>query len=211
MGYSKKLIIFGPSTLIKGEMGGFKDILISLGKKKEVQKIDREYQKRKFKGPWGLEKLTRLYRGFSQEKLKQISLDYCRENLIKEARVLMEEFKRKGFLIGAISANPQFLMDILKEILPLDFSEGTKLEFKDGVATGRIQRKVDRYIKSEILKRKRKKYKLKEEEVIVIGDFVTDLPMAKEAKVFIGFDAKRENADNFYTMIMTCGQFKDIF
>jgi hypothetical protein len=49
---NKKLIIFGPCTLLKGEMGGFKDVLVLLGKKKEVQKIDREYQKRRISGPW---------------------------------------------------------------------------------------------------------------------------------------------------------------
>ena len=73
----------------------------------------------------------------------------------------IKELKKRDFLIGAISANPQFVMDVLTEILPLDFSEGTKLEFKDGIATGKIKRKIDRYIKAEILKEKRKKYGLK--------------------------------------------------
>jgi len=33
---TKKLVVFCPSTLLKGEMGGFKDILVLLGKKKKV-------------------------------------------------------------------------------------------------------------------------------------------------------------------------------
>ena len=123
----------------------------------------------------------------------------------------IKELKKRDFLIGAISANPQFLMDALIKILLLDFSEGTKLEFKDGVATGKIKREVDRYIKAEILKEKREKYGLKKENIIVIGDSVTNLPMVKEAKVFIGFDGKKEDAGEICRTIITHEKLRDIF
>jgi len=208
---NKKLIVFGPSTLFKGRMGGFKDILVLLGSKKEVQKIDKEYQKRKISGPSGLKELAKLYRGFPENKLRKIALNYCQKYLICGVKEFIKELKKRDFLIGAISANPQFVMDVLTEILPLDFSEGTKLEFKDGIATGKIKRKIDRYIKAEILKEKRKKYGLKKENIIVIGDSVTDLPMVKEAKVFIGFDGKKEDAGDICKMIITHEKLRDIF
>lgn len=138
-------------------------------------------------------------------------MGYCQKYLISEVKEFIKELKKRDFLIGAISANPQFVMDTLKEILSLDFSEGTELEFKDRVATGKIERKVDRYIKVEILKGKRKKYGLKKENIIVIGDSITDLPMVKEAKVFIGFDGKREDAGDIYKMIITHEKLCDIF
>lgn len=208
---TKKLVVFGPFILLKGEMGGFKDILVLLGKEKKVQEIDKEYQKRKISGPWGLEELAKLYRGFPEDKLKQIALNYCQKYLINGVKEFIKELKKRDFLIGAVSANPQFVMDALAEILPLDFSEGTKLEFKDGITTGKIQRKVDRYIKAEILREKRGKYGLKKENIIVIGDSVTDLPMVKEAKVFIGFDGEKENAGDICKMIITHEKLRDIF
>lgn len=207
---AKKLIVLGSFTLLKGKMGGFKDVLVLLEKEKEVKKIDEEYQKRKFSGPWGLKELVKLYRGFSENQLKQIALDYCQKNLIKGVKELIKEYKKKGFLIGTVSANPQFMMDALREVLPLDFSEGTKLEFKNGIATGKIRRKIDRYIKTEILKEKRKEYGLRKENIIVIGDSVTDLPMVKEAKVFIGFDGRKENVVDVSKMIIAQEKLRDL-
>jgi len=208
---AKKLIILGSFALMKGKMGGFKDILVILGKEKEVKKIDEDYQKRKFSGPWGLEKLAKLYQGFSENQLKQVALKYCQKNLINGVKELIKEYKKKSFLVGSISANPQFMMDVLGEILSLDFAEGTKLEFKKGIATDKIPRKVDRYIKAKILKGKRKQYKLRKENIIVIGDSVTDFPMAEESKAFIGFDGRKENVVDVSKMIISQEKLRDFF
>jgi phosphoserine phosphatase len=184
-------------------MGAFKDILVLLGKKKEVVKIDKKYQKIKFIGPWGLEKVAELYRGISEEKLKELAFDYCQKKLMKGMKEIVVDLKKKGFIVGALSSNPQFLMDTLKEILPFDFSEGTQLEFKNGKATGKIKKKVDRYRKAEILKEKREEYKIKKENTIVFGGSITDIPMVKEAGVFIGFDVEKETIGEVARMIMS--------
>jgi len=207
--YERKMIVFG--TLLKGKMGAFKDILVVLGKEKEVKKIDEEYQKKKFKGPWGLEQLASLYKGFSQDYLCELALDYCQQNLIKGTREIITGLKNKDFLVGAISSNPQFVMDSLTNILPFDFLEGTQLEFKENVATGKIQRKVDRYIKAEILKNIRGRYKIKKEEIIVIGDSVTSFPMIREAKIFIDFDIQKENLQGIARIIVEHNTLKNIF
>lgn len=188
---TKKMIVFG--TIFESEMGGIKDILCLLGKKKEINEIDREYQRRKFFGPLGLKKLVKLFRGNLKDRLKKVALDYCQQKLLKGMREALAEFKKRGFLVGVLSSNPQFVMDVLKEILPLDFAIGTELEFKKGVATGRIKKEVNRYTKARILKMKRKKYGLSKENVIVIRRAtITHLPMAREAGVFIGFDPTKD-------------------
>lgn len=191
----KKMIIFdADGTLLDNQtdclMGGFKDILVVLGKGKEVQKIDKEYQKKKHQGPWGLEQLAGLYKGFSKDQLQKTALRYIRETLMEEARECLRALRIKGFTIGTISSNPQFLMDALNKIFSLDFSEGTQLEFKDGKATGEIKRKVDRYVKAEILKGKMRNYGIKKRDVVVVGDSITDLPMAELAGTFIAFCPK---------------------
>lgn len=208
----KKLIIFGVSGVLLGDkIGGIKDLLVILGKEKEVRKIDKEYQKRKFTGPWGLKKIAELYRGFSESELKEAAFKYCQANLREEAREVLSELKKKGHLLGALSANPQFIMKALLEILPLDFSEGTRLEFKKGIATGKIQKKVDRYIKAKILKQKIKTLGFKKEKTLVIGDSVTDLPMAKEAGLFIGFDPKEETVREVANAIIEQKDLRKIF
>jgi len=188
-----KLIVFDvDGVLLDNKMGGFKDILVLLGKEKEVQRIDEEYQRKKFTGPWGLKELADLYQGFSKDKLKKVAFNYCKQNLMKGARETLEELKKKSYLVGALSSNPRFVMGVLSEILPLDFCEGTQLEFKEGIATGRILKKVDRYRKAEILREKIKQFGIKKKNVTIVGDSLTDLPMIEEAGLFIALGAKEE-------------------
>lgn len=205
----KKMVVFG--KFFKTKMGAFKDILVILGKSEEVRKIDKEYQKRKLLGPWGLEEVARLYKGFPNDELKKIAWEYCQEKLMPGIREIVAELKRKGFLVGGLSSNPQFIMDTLKEILLLDFSRGTQLEFKDGIATGRIQEKVDRYTKAKILRDLKKEYKLRSENIIVFYGSITDLPMAKEAGIFIGFNPEEENIGDIARIISTNANLRKIF
>jgi len=208
---TKKLIIFDvDEVLLDNKLGGLKDILVILGKGKRVREIDKEYQKRKLAGPWGLEQLAKLYRSFFKERLKKLAIKYCKENLMNGTKECLEKLKAKNYVLGALSSNPQFIMDTLSKILPLNFSEGTKLEFKKGIATGKIQRKVDRYIKAKILKGKIKKYKLKKENAIVVGDSITDLPMTKEAGVFIAFLPKEKEVEKIANFVIKKKDLREI-
>ena len=187
----KKLIIL--TTTYKSQMGGIKDLLLGLGKK-EVIEIDKEYQWRKFFGPWGLDELAKLYQGFSEKKLKDLSFNYYLEYALLGIKDFVFSLKEKGFLVGVVNANPQFMMDSLKENLPLDFAIGTKLEFKDSICTGRIEKEVNRYVEAEILKEKIKEYGLNKEDVITFGRAsITHLPIAKESGIYIGFDPTKDN------------------
>jgi phosphoserine phosphatase len=192
----KRLIIFDvDGVLLNNERGGFKDILVLLGKQKEVQWIDEEYQRRKDFGPWGLEELAALYSGFSRLELEKTAKEYCQKNLMLGAEQTVKSLKEKGYLVGAISSNPQFIMDILVQMLGLDFAYGTELEFQNDLAAGRIFRKVDRNIKAEILQDKIKALNLDKNNVIIIGDSITDLAIAGKAGLFIGFNVKKEIED----------------
>lgn len=195
----RKLIVFdADGVLLDNKSGGFKEILMLLGKKKEVLAIDREYQKRKHLGPWGLKELALLLKGFSIETVVKISKDYCVKKLMKGAQETISKLKEKNYTIGSISSNPKFVMDSLKKTLKLDFSCGNELELRKGIATGKILKKVDRYIKAEILKEKMTQYHIKKRNVAVVGDSLTDVPMAELAAIFIAFNAKpevKESAD----------------
>ncbi len=188
-----KLVIFSvDGVLLDNKFGGIKDILVVLGKTKEVVEIDKEYQKRKHLGPWGLEQLAALYKDFPKSKIDQITFDYCSKNLMPGVQEVINRLKEERSLIGVISSNPQFIMDKIKKILNLDFAFGMEVEFKAGIATGKIIQKVDRYTKPEILKDQIKKLGLNKQNVAVVGDSLTDIAMAKEAGFFIGFNPKPE-------------------
>lgn len=179
-------------VLLDNDLGGFKDILVLLGKSEEVKKIDEKYQRRKHLGPWGLEQLAELYKGFPEKHLNELAFDYCEKNLMKGAKEFIDELKKRKFLVGALSSNPQFIMNALKKILSLKFSNGGELEFKDGITTGKIVKKMDRYLKAETLIEKMNSFDLIKENVAVIGDSITDLPMAEKAGCFIAFNTNKK-------------------
>jgi phosphoserine phosphatase len=149
------------------------------------------------------------FKGLSENELNSVALDYVRETLRPETRECLRALKIRGFIIGAISSNPQFVLDVLTGILSLDFAEGNRLEFRGGKSTGKINRKVDRYVKAEILKGKMRKYATERKDVIVVGDSITDLSMAELAGTFIALhpeeDAVKSRADsiikNFNTLL----------
>lgn len=194
---SRKLIVFDvDGVLLNTKMGAFKDILVILGKGKEVRKIDKEYQKRKHLSPWGKEKIADLYKGFPEGQLREIAAKYCQRNLRAGLKETLAKFRERGYVVGALSSNPRFVMDVLAKELPLDFSEGAQLKFEKGKATGKFQKKVDRYVKAKILQRNIKEYGIKKENVIVVGESITDLPMADLAGFFIAFRPKENIVKN---------------
>lgn len=189
---TKKLVIFSSGALLKEKMGSFKDVLVRFGKEKEVKELDEEYQRRKDQGPWGMEEVAALYRGLSEAELRAEANRHCQEDLVEGAREVVNTLKEKGYLVGAITASPQFVMDALKDVLNLDFAAGTELQFENSIATGKISKKVDRFGKAEFVKEKMEELGLKKEDVVVIGDAVSDLPMAELGK-FIALNADKDS------------------
>ncbi len=193
LGKMKKLIVFDvDGVILDNKIGAFKEILVFLGKEKQARRIDEEYQKRKLVAPWGLEQLAQLYKDVPQEKLKRLTLNYCQDNLMKGAERCFIKLKKRRYMAGALSSNPQFVMNVLSEMFSLSFAEGTKLEFKEGVATGKIVRPVDRHVKAQLLKEKMDKLYFEKQKTIVVGDSITDIPMAEKAGLFIAFNPKEE-------------------
>ena len=191
----KKLIVF--TSLFVSKMGGIKDLLVLLDKEKEAKAMYEEYEKRKLFGPWGLEELNLLYQGFSEEEARESASYYCREKIIKGMQGFLLELKNKGFITGALSSDPLFMMDEARKYLALDFVEGCHFEIKDRKITGKMKKKVDRYEKARIVREKTKEYGLEKKDVIAIGRATAvNIPVAKETGCFIGFDLERETIDN---------------
>lgn len=182
----KKMVVF--TTTYSSEMGAIKEFLLNLGKK-EVLDFEKEYQWRKLFGPWGLDILVKWYAGYKKEDLKKLSRDFHLEYLSAGFKDLVFELKEKGNLVGVINPNPQFMMDTLKENMPLDFAIGLDFEYENGISNGKIKRLVHRYIEVELLKEKRQQYGLNKDNVITIGrSSVNHVPIARESGIFVGFD-----------------------
>lgn len=185
--FNKKKIMVVFATSFSSKMGAIKDLLVLLGKEKKAKEIHREYEKRKFFGPWGLDELAKLYQGYPLWKLEDLSFYYCQKKMLKGMKDFIKELKERGILVGALSSDPNFLMERLKKEAGLDFAFGSKLEFERGKATGFLKEKLTRYEKAEIVKKIKKKEGIS--RVITIARAsVTHIPIFKQSEISLGFD-----------------------
>ncbi len=118
-------------------------------------------------------------------------------SLFPKVKNLLKILKKEGFLLGVLSNNKKkTIVDVLEKnnITQFDYISGNIFSFDK-------KRKLKKFLK---------KYKLKPEEVVYIGDQITDIVDAKKVNlntiaVDWGFDAKelliRENPDFLATSV----------
>jgi len=188
----RKLIVFDvDGTLLDTQIGSFKEIGILVGKEKEVKAHDEEYQKRKHLGPWGLEQLAEIFKGLNESKIKEAAEKIVDSMIMNGAQETIVELKKRGYLIVSYSSSPIWIMEILKRKFGFSDVCGNIIEVINGKITGRLIEKVDRYSKTERLRNFQEKNSIKKENTFVVGDSVTDLPMA-ELGTFIAFNADKQ-------------------
>jgi len=206
----KGIIIFDvDGVLLDTKIGGLKHLAMFFTDKRKVIAHVREYEKRKKKGPWGLEKLAGFFKGAPKKKMEFLSQRFCQKNLMKGGQETINGLKKRGYLLAALSSNDMILMRELKKILGLDFIGGNRLEFQNGICTGRLREKVDRYEKARRVKNLVKKLRLKKSQVFVVGDSVSDLPMAKYG-TFIAFNSKDSDVIKSARLIIEKQNLKEI-
>jgi len=87
------------------------------------------------------------------------------KNLKDDAVKFVKELKKRGFFIVFYSSDFIETAEVLKRELQLDEVIGTELEFKEGVCTGRLFKKVDRYVRAEKIKELVEKNNLSKEDL----------------------------------------------
>jgi len=187
-----KLVVFDvDGTLIDTEVGSFKDIGIMLGKEKEIRAHHEEYQRRKHLGPWGLEELALIFKGTKESEIKKLVKKIIESQLMPGAEETISELKKRGYAIVSYSSSPMWIMQELRKKFGFADIIGNIVEVKNGIITGKLLQKVDRYAKAERLKQFMEKNKIKRDNVYIVGNSVSDLPMAEYGH-FIAINADSE-------------------
>jgi len=185
----EKLFVFNGSIFIDSVLSGFALLADAIGKKEEMLEHEAHYYKVRKKGPWGSKEFAALFRGVSQEEIMKKAREIVKATLIKGARELVKKLKEKGYYLAYYSTDPLEIQLALQEELGLDDVYGTVFEYKDGISTGRLKEKFDRYDRARKIKELVEKNKLKKEQVIIMGDSVTALPSKPYGKL-IAFNTK---------------------
>ena len=190
----KSLILNGSGILFNGK-SGIREVLISLGNEAKMIKQKDEYDKNKEKGPWGLDVLAYLFKGFSKFEIEEKCREFFEENLDKDAILLIDKLKDNGFLVVSYGSDLINVNNILKEKLGLYDVCGNELEFENDTATGKLLNKVDRYDRVDKIKRFIKKNNLSKEDVFIVGDSITSLPSAELGRL-IAFRSNNKELNN---------------
>ncbi|MBM3233478.1 hypothetical protein FJZ19_00105 [Candidatus Pacearchaeota archaeon] len=185
----KAFIINGSGTLIDSSLSGFAMLADSIGKKQEMLEHQAHYFKVRQKHPWGSEEFAKMFKGASQELLMKNAREIVRKNLRNGSRELINELKNKNYLIAFYSTDPLEIAIAIQEELNLDNAFGTEFEYKNGICTGNLKTKFDRFDRAIKIKKFIEENKLRKEDVFIIGDSITVVPSAELGRI-IAFNPK---------------------
>jgi len=175
----KALILNGSRILLKSDLAGIRLLLNQLRKEKEILKKKEKYDEIKQEKPWGLENLAELYKGTSEQEINQKAEKIVKEKLKENAKEIIKKIKAKGYLIANYTSDLININNVLKKELDLDDISGNVLEFENGIATGKLKEKVDRYDRVKKIKQFIEKNNLSKQEVYIVGESVTAIPSAE--------------------------------
>lgn len=186
----EKVFIFnGSGVLIDSTLSGFALLADAIGKKQEMLEHQAYYYKVRTKKPWGSEEFAKMFQGIKQETLMEKAREIVKKTLIKGAKPFIKTLKEKDYYIVFYSTDPLEIALALQEELGLDDAYGTVFEYKEGICSGKLKQKFDRYDRAEKIKKLVEENKLKRENVVIVGDSITALPSKPYGKL-IAFNTK---------------------
>ena len=191
----KAVIINGSGILLDSNLSGIRLLLIELGKEKEMLEQQQEYDKVKQEKPWGLENLAGLFKGVSEREIDEKSEKIVKENIKPDAKEIISKIKEKGYTVVNYTSELINISNALKKELDLDEVYGNVLEFENGIATGKLKEKVDRYDRVRKIKEFIEKNNLSKEDAYIIGESVTAIASA-ELGTMIAFNSDCEELNN---------------
>lgn len=122
-------------------------------------------------------------RGKSEKEIKMLTLEFYEKILQNKFKIevlkKLDNYKKEEFEIIIVSGTLDFIADLIAEKLNIDNYFATKLEIKNDLFTGKIQK--DLLLEKEIIIKKildKNKY----EEIHLMTDNITDYNLVKYAK-----------------------------
>lgn len=193
-----KIIIFGIGGILLKDGGNpLFDILCMLGKELEARRIQEEYERRKEKGPWGLAQYAELFRGIEKEKLATLAVEYLSEHLRSQFQEVILELKRRGYVVGVMSAHPDFIVDTLREIFDFDFAQGTVFEYENDIATGNLLREFNRYDKGDAIQSLAETFSVTPSDIAIVANSITQVPIIERVGGYIAFNQRKDLGKKF--------------
>lgn len=128
------------------------------------------------------ELLFKGYSGMSEDRLLELADEafdtVVRPSLYKDGLSLVKRAKQAGHRVVLISGSPDFLLERLAKMIDADDVIGNRLEFRDGMATGRILKPlVAGPEKARLIKDHAKQHGFDLDRCAAYSDSMSDVPM----------------------------------
>lgn len=184
---NRRLVAFDmDSTLINAEV--IDELAALHGKRAEVAAITERAMRGELDFKASFRARAELLRGLPEAALNEVASTVA---LNPGADRLIRALKRFGYKTAVLSGGFQYVGDVLKERLGLDYVFANRLEIADGVMTGAVLGEiVDAERKAELLRELADREAIALAQTIAIGDGANDLLMLDAAGLGIAYHAK---------------------
>jgi glucosyl-3-phosphoglycerate synthase len=141
--------------------------------------------------------------------------------IVKDAREVIAELKKRGYICGIISDSYDVVTNHIKNKLRMDFSIANELEFSQSVSTGEVKipssfirtpkSKCNHdFCKSNVLLQLAENYDIDISNIIAVGDSENDICFVKESGIGISFCSENKFLDFVADMIISERSFEKI-
>jgi phosphoserine phosphatase len=123
---------------------------------------------------------------------------------------LLGYLRSKGIKLGIISSGLSFLSDWMTEKYSFDYAVANELGVQNGVLNGEINIHVHYDRKGEWVQEAQRKFNVRNEEVLAVGDSTGDVAMFQMAGLSIAFNSLSAKVDALATLSIRSTDLRDL-
>ena len=153
------------------------------------------------------ERDAEVWKGMKVEELFEIVKTVPFHSGVDE---LIQYLKQKGLKLSMVSSGLSLLSDWVHEKYGFDYSVSNDLLHENGILTGRVKIQVRYDKKAEWVKQILKKFGVKPEEVIAIGDSKGDMDMFQMVGFSVAFNSSCFDLEKIATVCVRSRNLADI-
>ena len=127
------------------------------------------------------------------------------------AKKYIKQLKKDGFKLAVVSTGLQYIPDIIKDELELDYVITNRLLSKKGILTGKVEINITYGAKGKIVKDILKRFNLKSHQAIGIGDTEGDISLAKNTGYSIAFNSSSKMLSDIVDYSCKTKNFKELY
>ena len=170
-----------------------------------------EYQKKFLAGEISYERFCELdaevWKGMRVEELLEIAKTVPFHPGVDE---LISYLRHNSLKLTMVSSGLSILSNWVHERYGFDYSVSNDLLHEDGILTGKVKIRVNYDKKAEWVKRILKKFDVRPEEVIAIGDSIGDIDMFQMVGFSIAFNSSCNDLEQVATLCIKSKDLADI-